>query len=269
MPALAGDALGIKIVSTYPDNPVRGKPVTPACMLVMDASTGEACCLMDGTYLTQLRTAAGAGLATEVLAAPGARVGALIGLGGQAPCQFDAMLEAAPTLREVRVFDIDENRRAAFAAQRDGAGGVRVVAAQSADEAVRGANIVTTVTTSRKPVFSADSIQKGCHVNAIGSYTPEMQELPPELVAGCDLLVLDTADGVLHESGDILKPLEAGLLEGKKIDTEMGHILLGGHGRLKDDDVTLYKSTGSGVMDVVTAAAIFRRAQQMGVGKHL
>lgn len=141
---------------------------------------------MDGTYLTQLRTAAGAGLATEVLAAPGARVGALIGLGGQAPCQFDAMLEAAPTLREVRVFDIDENRRAAFAAQRDGAGGVRVVAAQSADEAVRGANIVTTVTTSRKPVFSADSIQKGCHVNAIGSYTPEMQELPPELVAGCD-----------------------------------------------------------------------------------
>ncbi|HIU71511.1 MAG TPA: ornithine cyclodeaminase family protein [Candidatus Galloscillospira excrementipullorum] len=269
MPALAGDALGIKIVSTYPDNPVRGKPVTPACMLVMDASTGEACCLMDGTYLTQLRTAAGAGLATEVLAAPGARVGALIGLGGQAPCQFDAMLEAAPTLREVRVFDIDENLRAAFAAQRDGAGGVRVVAAQSADEAVRGANIVTTVTTSRKPVFSADSIQKGCHVNAIGSYTPEMQELPPELVAGCDLLVLDTADGVLHESGDILKPLEAGLLEGKKIDTEMGHILLGGHGRLKDDDVTLYKSTGSGVMDVVTAAAIFRRAQQMGVGKHL
>ena len=269
MPALAGDALGIKIVSTYPDNPVRGKPVTPACMLVMDASTGEACCLMDGTYLTQLRTAAGAGLATEVLAAPGARVGALIGLGGQAPCQFDAMLEAAPTLREVRVFDIDENRRAAFAAQRDGAGGVRVVAAQSADEAVRGANIVTTVTTSRKPVFSADSIQKGCHVNAIGSYTPEMQELPPELVAGCDLLVLDTADGVLHESGDILKPLEAGLLEGKKIDTEMGHILLGGHGRLKDDDVTLYKSTGSGVMDVVTAAAVFRRAQQRGVGKHL
>ena len=154
MPALAGDALGIKIVSTYP-----GTPVPPACMLVMDASTGEACCLMDGTYLTPLRTAAGAGLATEVLAAPGARVGALIGLGGQAPCQFDAMLEAAPTLREVRVFDIDENRRAAFAAQRDGAGGVRVVAAQSADEAVRGANIVSTVTTSSKPVFSADSIQ--------------------------------------------------------------------------------------------------------------
>ena len=88
MPALAGDALGIKIVSTYPDNPVRGKPVTPACMLVMDASTGEACCLMDGTYLTQLRTAAGAGLATEVLAAPGAHVGALIGLGGRRPASL-------------------------------------------------------------------------------------------------------------------------------------------------------------------------------------
>ncbi len=269
MPALAGDALGIKIVSTYPDNPKAGKPVTPACMVVMDAQSGEVSCLMDGTYLTQLRTAAGAGLATELLAAPGARVGALIGLGGQAPCQFDALLEGAPTLEEVRVFDVDESRRAAFAAERDGKGGVRVIPVGSGDEAVRGAQVVTTVTTARSPVFSADSVAKGCHVNAIGSYTPEMQELPPALVVSCDLLVLDTADGVLHESGDILKPLEDGLLESKKIDTEIGHILLGTPGRQRAADVTLYKSTGSGVMDVVTAAAIYRRAQQAGIGVHL
>ncbi|MBQ6000662.1 MAG: ornithine cyclodeaminase family protein [Clostridia bacterium] len=267
MPALAGDALGIKIVSTYPDNPKAGKPVTPACMVMLDEKTGEVSCLMDGTYLTQLRTAAGAGAAMRALAAKGAVVGALIGLGGQSACQFEALCVAVPTLREIRVFDIDPQRRAAFAAERDGVNGLRVLPVASGDEAVEGADVVTTVTTSRKPVFSFASVKKGCHINAIGSYTPEMQELPPELVAGCDLIVLDTADGVLHESGDLLKPLAQGLLEGKKIDTELGHVLLGeAVGRTSPEQITLYKSTGSGVMDAVCASAIMQRARQAGVG---
>ncbi|MBQ3076895.1 MAG: ornithine cyclodeaminase family protein [Clostridia bacterium] len=268
MPARAGDALGIKIVSTYPDNPKAGLPVTPATMLVIDSATGIVSAMMDGTYLTSLRTAAGAGVATRLLAPEGATVGALIGLGGQGPCQFDALVEAVPTLKEIRVYDMDAARREAFAKERDGKHGIAVIPVDSGDEAVRGAQVVTTVTTARAPVFSYEAVTAPCHINAIGSYTPEMQELPPELVANCDLLALDTADGVLNESGDILKPLKAGLLEGKKIDTEIGTLLLERHKR-GAGDITVYKSTGSGVMDTVSATFIVEKALEKGLGTQI
>ncbi|NLT58214.1 MAG: ornithine cyclodeaminase family protein [Clostridiales bacterium] len=267
MPAIAEEAgaLGVKIVGFFPHNPAQGRPVTPATMVLLDPGSGEVVCLMDGTYLTQLRTAAAAGLATELLAVKGARTAALIGLGGQGPCQFDALLEAAPTLEEVRVYDLDEAKRVDFAAQRTRRG-LLVVPAASAEAAVSGAQIVTTVTTARQPLFSAEAVGPGTHVNAIGSYTPEMQELPEALVAGCDLLVFDTVHGVLSESGDILKPRARGLLEGKRLDLEMGHLIAGLCGRASAQDITVYKGVGSGVMDVVTARRIFERAERAGVG---
>ncbi len=151
MPALAGDALGIKIVCVFPGNIALGKPATPATMVVMDATTGEVVCLMDGTYLTQIRTAAGAGLAIKLLANKGAKTGALIGLGGQAHCQLLAMLEGATDLTEVRVFDVDPARREAFAKEHEGLVTIRPVV--SADEAVTGADVITTVTTAKKACF--------------------------------------------------------------------------------------------------------------------
>ncbi|HWP79010.1 MAG TPA: hypothetical protein VN446_00055 [Candidatus Acidoferrum sp.] len=265
MPALAGDALGVKIVSVFPGNAALGKPATPATMVVMDASTGEVVCLMDGTYLTQIRTAAGAGLAIKLLANKGAKTGALLGLGGQAHCQLLAMLEGAPTLTEVRVFDIDPARREAFAKEHEELVAIRPAA--TADEAVEGADVVTTVTTAKKPVFKAESVKKGAHVGGIGSFTPEMQEMPEALVTGCDLLVFDTADGVMSEAGDILTPKNKGLFAGRSLDVEMGHVVMGKYRRESQDWVTVYKAVGSGVMDVVAAAAIYERAKAIGAGQ--
>ena len=265
MPAFADDAVGVKVVGFYPSNAAIGKPVTPATMFLFDETTGELACVMDGTYLTQLRTAAAAGLATELLATPGARVAALIGLGGQAPCQLEALFQAAPGLEEVRLFDLDATRRTAFT-EKYKREGVHLLPVNSADEAVSGAQLITTVTTATAPVFSFDALDKGVHVNAIGSYTHEMQELPEELVASCDLLVFDTVHGVMSESGDILKPLEKGLLAGKNLEIEMGHVIAGTHKRNAASDITVYKGVGSGVMDVVTAAALFKKACAAGVG---
>ncbi|MPM43986.1 Delta(1)-pyrroline-2-carboxylate reductase [bioreactor metagenome] len=267
MPAMAGDALGVKIVSVFLSNLKIGKPATPATMVVMDASTGEVVCLMDGTYLTQIRTAAGAGLSMKLLANKGAKTGALIGLGGQAHCQLLAMLEGAPTLTEVRVFDVDPARREAFAKEHEGL--VKISPASSADEAVTDADIITTVTTAKKPVFKAQSVKRGAHVCGIGSYTPEMQEMPEELVTGCDLLVFDTVDGVMSEAGDILTPLGKGLFAGRELNIEMGHVVLGKYRRQSKDWITVYKAVGSGVMDVVAAAAIYERAKAAGVGQFI
>ena len=263
MPAAAEEAgaVGIKIVGFFPKNPERGQPMTPATMLLLDPETGALRCVLDGTALTQLRTAAAAGLATELLANPGAQTAALIGLGGQAPRQLEALLTAAPTLREVRVYDIDADRREAFAAQH--ADRCRLIPVESGDDAVRGAQIVTTVTTATAPLFSFESLSPGVHVNAIGSYTPEMQELPEELVIRCDLLVFDTVHGVMSESGDILRPQAKGLLEHKGLDVEMGHLIAGQVGRKREADITLYKSVGSGVMDVVAAGKIYEKARAL------
>lgn len=270
MPAAAEEAgaVGVKIVGFFPHNPQRGKPMTPATMLLMDPRSGELACVLDGTFLTQLRTAAAAGLATELLANKGAQTAALIGLGGQAPCQLEALLEAAPSLTEVRVYDMDAARRDNFAMQYS-TPQCRLIPVASGDEAVRGAQIVTTVTTARAPLFSFESLSPGVHVNAIGSYTPEMQELPEELVVHCDLLVFDTAHGVLSESGDILKPKEKGLLEHRDLSIEMGHAVAGQAARGSERDITLYKGVGSGVMDVVAAAAIYQKARASGVGAQL
>jgi len=265
MPAMAGEAIGTKVVGFFPQNTAKGLPVTPGTMLVFDVETGVLSCIMDGTYLTQVRTAAAAGLATELLATPDARSAALIGLGGQAPCQLLALLEAAPTLEEVRVFDLDPARKSAFATERAD-WPCRIVPAETADQAVEGAQLVTVVTTARAPVFSYASLGKGVHVNGIGSYQHEMQELPEELVVGCDLLVFDTVEGVLSESGDILKPLAKGLLAGKNLDIEIGHVIAGQVRRKSADEVTLYKGVGSGVLDIVTAAAIYKKALAAGIG---
>ncbi len=267
MPAIAGDAFGIKIVATFPNNPKLGKPTTPATMIVMNAVSGEVAAVMDGTHLTNMRTAAGAGLAAKLLARKDSKIGALIGLGGQAQCQLEAMLEACPTIEEVRVFDVSEERKASFA--KDNMHLAKMVPVASGDEAVTGADVITTATTSKGNVFSAENIKKGAHVAGIGSFTPEMHELPEGVVAGCDLLVFDTADGVLSEAGDILTPKAKGLLDDKDLTIEMGHLIAGKVGRKSDDEITLYKGVGSGVMDIVAANEIYKKAIEMGIGVKL
>ena len=272
MPAFAGgiDRPGIKIVSVFPGNAARGKPVVPALVVLLDGATGEAEALLDGTTLTQMRTAAIAGAATELLALPDASVGALFGTGGQAEAQLEALLTVRP-LVEVRVYDIDPGRVKAFLervaplAERHGA---RLVAAASPEAAVEGAQVVTAVTTSPRPVFPGSRVEPGTHVNGVGSYTPQMQELDEVLLARADRVFVDNREAVLAEAGDLIVPMRQGCFGEERLAGELGQLILGQvPGRGDREEITVMKTVGFAALDVVAGHRILEKARAAGVGR--
>lgn len=273
MPAYVGGeepSVGIKIVSVYVDNPAKGLPAVPSTVLLVDTENGFVKALMNGTVLTQIRTGAASGAATDLLARPDSKTGALFGAGGQAEFQLEAMITARP-LEEVRVFDPRiENCRAFIARIKDRKpfSGVRLVVAETSDDAVRGADIITTATTARKPVFSADSVKPGAHVNGVGSYTPEMQELDPKILNRAGKIYMDSIDAVLAESADFINPLKEKTFSREKITGELGELAAGKKpGRKSPEGITLFKTVGIAVQDVVAAEEIFKRAIKHNAGK--
>lgn len=266
------DALGIKIVSVFPNNMRAGNSSIAAQMLLMDAQTGEVCAMMDGAYLTQLRTGALQGVATKILSRQDAKTAVLFGTGGQARTQLEAMLTVR-TLDLVSVYDIHYERAQIFVAemQREFSHfNTTLMAINDPSVAIKNADIITTVTTSKIPVFDAALVRKGAHINGIGAYTPYMQEIPELIVQRADTIIFDTMEGVLTEAGDILIPLNKGLVNKVDFEGELGELLLGKvKGRESVEDITLFKSVGSAVFDVVTAHQIYIQAKDQNVGKNI
>ena len=264
-------SLGVKIVAVYPDNIQKGLPSVPATMIVQDAQTGIVTAVLDGTYLTQLRTAAIQGAATKALANEDAKIGALIGTGGQGYQQALAMLTAR-SLDELRVVDIDFDRAQAFAETLlkdiEGQFDTKVYAVKEAREALDDADVITTVTTSKVNTFDAKDVKPGAHVNGIGAYTPEMLELPMDLIVDADVVIFDTKDGVLSEAGDIQAPIKAGRMAEEDFTGELGELLLGQiNGRPSKEAITVFKSVGSAVLDTVTAQLIVQKAKEENIGQ--
>ena len=263
------NSLGVKIVSVFPDNAKTGKNTVPATLLLIDGTSGEVCCILDGTYVTQLRTGAAAGAATEVLARPDAAIGAVIGAGGQSAAQLEAMLCARP-LKAVRVFSVRYERAAKFAdkmQQELASYGAEIYAVKSPELAVADADIITTVTTSRQPVFDGRQVKAGVHINAIGSYMPDMQELDEHLVSAADKIFCDSKEAVMAEAGDVLIPIAKGLINKEKITGEIGQIFGGSiNGRDTANQITIFKTVGIAVQDIVTAHEIYRKAQMKNIG---
>lgn len=275
MPAYANgdvEALGVKIVSAYPKNIDKGLPSIPATMVVLDPETGIVSAMIDGTYLTQLRTGAVQGAGTDLLARQDATVGALIGTGGQAASQLEAMLTARP-LKEVRVFDINLERAQAFVAQMEellSEFETTFIALDDISAVVQGADVITTVTTSKQPTFKAEDVKEGAHINGVGAYTPEMKEVPAGIIARADRIIFDTMDGVLAEAGDFISPLEDGVVTEADYHGELGQVVREEvAGRASDKDITIFKTVGSAVLDIVTAQAIVNKAKEQGIGLEL
>ena len=272
MPGYAAQAhaLGVKIVSVYPRNIEKGLTSVPATMVLVNHETGEVCSIMDGTYLTRVRTGAVSGAATDLLARKDASVFALFGTGGQAASQLEAVLTVRP-IREVRVFDISAERAEQFALrmaeQFSAAFGVSIAAAATAEDAIRDADVITCVTTSTQPVFDGRLIKKGAHINGVGAYTPDMQEIDEYALIHADKVYVDTRDGALNEAGDLIKPIKKGTFSADRITGELGEVVLKkAPGREHADEITLFKTTGSAVMDVVTARRIYEAAKRQGIG---
>jgi alanine dehydrogenase len=232
-----GKYFGTKV---YAANPKYGAHFF---FLLFDAETAKPLAQFEANYLGQIRTGAASGYATDLLAAPGAATLAIIGSGFQARTQFEA-IRAVRDLREVRVWSRNESRRNQFAADC----GARPTA--SAEEAVRGADIVVTATYSKDPVVESSWIAPGAHVNAMGSNQPQRRELPSDLIARADLIAVDSIEVAKIESGDLLLA---------PVDWDDPRIvdLADVGGRPKGNPLTIFKSNGLGVEDVSAAAYVY------------
>jgi ornithine cyclodeaminase len=270
MPAyLAGsDALGAKIVSVFARNPLEGLPLIHAVVIVVDATTGRPKALMDGTYLTALRTGAASGVATDLLARTDSRVAAIFGAGAQARTQLEAVCTVRP-IEEVWVYDISPEAALAYASEIEGRGQPfpgDIFVADSPAQALYHADVVCTATTSETPVFDDGDLKLGVHINGVGSYTPEMQEIPAQTIMRAKVVV-DSREASLSEAGDLLKPLRQGLISESHIHGEIGQVAAGKiRGRESSEEITFFKSVGLAAQDVAVAELILQRAQAQGLG---
>ena len=271
MPAYNEDmmAAGFKIVNIMPGNTVKGLPASIGQVLLIDGETGEVISLMDGTYVTALRTAAASGAAFDLFGVKDAKIGAMIGTGSQAMCQLEAMLTARK-LDEVRVAarNFDKTKKFVEQASKELASfGTKIIACEDTNKAVEGADLVTLVTVSETPVCNAEYFKAGCTISAVGAYTYDMQELDPKVFDKCSKIYFDSEEAVLSESGDILRPLDAGTLSKEQFTGDIGDYLLGKiPGRESDDEIIVFENVGMGALDLITAAEIYKLAKRAGIG---
>lgn len=271
MPSYSSDmnAAACKIVNIFPGNSSLGLPGSIGQVMLFDGNTGEAKALLDGTYVTALRTAAASGAAFELWGREDAKIGAMIGTGSQAMCQLEAMLTARK-LDEVRVAARNFEKTKGFvekASKEFADFGTKIIACEDANEAVNGADLVILVTVSHEPVCSAEYFKPGCVISAVGAYQYEMQELDPAVFDKCGKIYFDNMEAVLSESGDILKPLDAGTLSKEQFTGDIGDCILGNiSGRESEDEIIVYENVGFGALDLVAAAKIADKAIEAGVG---
>jgi len=266
------DALAIKVVSLFPKNPERERKLAliQAAVLVLDAETGQTRALLEGSSLTAIRTGAGSGAAIDLLARRDSQVVAVFGAGVQARAQ----LEAACSVRKIEkawVYDPSEVRVKTFVKEMAGNGDVpeALFVAESPAQALSEADIVCTATTSSTPVFDDMDLKSGTHVSAIGSYTPDMQEVPAETVARA-YVVVDSLSATLAETGDLIQPMQAGLFGKEHVSTELGEIVLGRKtGRNSSEQITFFKSVGIAVQDAMAAQLALKNAREQKIGKEV
>ena len=263
--AKAAKALGVKIVSVYPKNAEKGIPSVPSTMVLVDDETGQVTCLMDGTYLTQLRTGAVAGAATDLLARKDAKKFVLIGTGGQAASQLEAVL-AIRSIREVKVFSRHAPKAEEFAQAMRTQFDIDISISTNLKKDIQTADIITAVTTAKKPVFDGTLLKPGVHINGVGSYTPEMCEIPPEVLDQAGKIYVDTNDAI-KESGDFQSLLETDRFDLSAVTGELGDLVEGkSPGRENEDEITFFKTTGNAILDIVVAKKIYDNAKQKNIG---
>jgi ornithine cyclodeaminase len=261
MPAFrGGDAprYGLKEVCIFPGNPARGLDSHLGAVLLHDGETGQLLAVLNASAITAIRTAAVSAVATRLLARENAHSLAIIGAGVQARSH----LEAIPLVRnidDVRI--VSRTREKAEALAGDG---VRVV--DSIEEAVRGADIIVTATSSREPVIKREWLDDGVHINAVGSSIAAARELDSETMAAASLFV-DRRESTENESGDYLSALREGAIRDDHIHAEIGELLLGrAAGRTSPSEITLFKSLGLAVEDLAAAQFLYEKAGREGAG---
>lgn len=273
MPAYvpAMDALGLKSVNVFRQNPDLGLPVIHAVVILIDSKTGQPAALMDGTYLTALRTGAVAGAAADLLSRTDSSVLTAIGAGAQGVTQIAAIC-AVRNISRVIAVDIKPESLSRLRSDLERDWPELLDRLETTDDtamAVSNADIICTATTSTVPVFCDDDVRWGTHVSAVGAFTPEMQEIPAETIQRATIVV-DSVEAVLAEAGDLIIPLNEGRITRDDIARELGSLVNGDNaGRTSPDEITFFKSVGNAVQDVVVARYAVDRARELGIGTEL
>jgi alanine dehydrogenase len=269
MPVYSSESnlIGMKLVTLFNNNPLKDLPLIHALVVLMDGQTGEPLAVMDGEYITALRTGAASGLATEYLARVDAEVAGIFGAGIQGHTQIEAICTVRK-IKHVHIFDTNPEHAKKFAdyIQKK----FNIPAEIEADNSAAGnCDIICTATSSTKPVFEDAAIKDGTHINAIGTYQPDKRELPEETVIRAKVVV-DQRQACLKEAGDLLIPLKKGKMRASHIYAELGELVNNSkEGRSNPSEISIFKSVGNAVQDVVVAGAIYKKAVDTGTGTEI
>lgn len=235
---------------------------------LFDAASGRLLAIIEADYLGMIRTGAVSGLAARSLARPDAKVAGVFGAGWQAEGHVRAICAALP-LEQVKVFSRNREKLADFCLRLSALTGVAVLPAASAEETVRGSALVGTVTTATQPLFDADWLEPGTHINAAGSNALIRQELSEATLKRCSLIAVDAVPTALAEAGDLLPLLEKGRLHARQL-VELGDIIAGKHpGRTSAEQITVFESQGMAIQDLAVALRVVAAARERGLGQEL
>ncbi len=253
--------VAIKIITQKKDGNLNGVPAILGVVLLLDMNTGAVLSMMDGTHITSLRTGAAGGIATELLSRKDASTVAIFGCGVQGKTLLEATCAVRPIVNAL-LYDLDIE--AANKVKLEMGKKLNIsIQVEKGLENLSQADIICTATNSKNPLFRLNDISQGVHINAIGSYKPDMQEIDPQIINNGKLFV-DSREAVLKESGDLIKPIVDRIFTKEVIKAEIGELSNNiNNGRTSDDEITIFKSVGLGVQDLYIANAIFEKHSKL------
>ena len=259
---------GVKNVNVHPDNPRKHSlPTVMAMIELVDPKTGFPVSVMDGTWITDMRTGAAAGVATKYLARDNSEVLGLVGAGVQAATGLEAIMEVMD-IKEVKVSCRTCETRDLFAQRASEKYGIPVKSVDTIKEAVQGADILLTTTPAREPVVKSKWVSPGTHINAMGADAPGKQELDSHILQKSKIII-DCWDQASH-SGEINIPVQEGIVRQSDVHGKIGDVIIGSiPGRTSDEEITVFDSTGLAVQDIVTAWNVYEKALQKGIGQKM
>lgn len=259
------DSLAMKVVSVYEENIKLNLPTIFAVILVNDPKTGMPIALMEGGFITAMRTGAASGVATKYLARKDAKIVGVIGTGVQARTQLWAVCEVRD-IEKAYAYDVIKERAKIYCKEMSEKLGIDVSLADNAEEVAKKSDILILATTAKKPVIKGEWIRPGTHINSIGWMGRDARELDSQTVKKSKLVV-DSRKSVLSESGDIIIPIEEGVITEDHIYAELGEIIIGKKpGRISDEEITLWKSVGLAIQDAATANLAYIKAKEKNMG---
>jgi len=247
-----GGAIGIKLVTIFPENPGRGLPSVQAIVLLFDGATGEAVAMLDGTELTYRKTAADSALGSKLLSRPDARTMLMVGAGGLGGHLVAAHRAVRPSIERVLIWNRTRDKAQALVDA-----GVAHEVADDLDAAVADADVISTATMAREPLIKGALLRPGTHVDCVGAFLTDHREVDDDVVTRAEIFV-DSREAAVNESGDLVIPMTAGTIAADAVRADLFELCQGRHpGRSAPDAITMFENGGGGHLDLMTAQHIW------------